>query len=73
VIHELGLKKCRNSRIGIGAIKKGISGGEVKRLSFASELLDNPPLLFCDEPTTGLDSSSKFLMIDFRILSSHYF
>lgn len=31
-------------------------GGEAKRLSFASELLTNPPLLFFDEPTTGLDS-----------------
>ncbi|KAI6171456.1 ABC transporter domain-containing protein [Aphelenchoides bicaudatus] len=57
IIHELGLRKCRNSRIGISGVKKGISGGELKRLSFASELLDNPPLLFCDEPTTGLDSS----------------
>lgn len=33
-----------------------ILGGEAKRLLFASELLNNPPLLFCDEPTTGLDS-----------------
>lgn len=57
VINELGLRKCQNSQIGVNGIKKGISGGETKRLSFASELLDNPPLLFCDEPTTGLDSS----------------
>jgi energy-coupling factor transporter ATP-binding protein EcfA2 len=38
-------------------MKKSISGGEMKRLLFASELLDNPALLFADEPTTGLDSS----------------
>lgn len=57
VIAELGLTKCADSLIGEPerAIK-GISGGEKKRLAFATEILTNPQLIFCDEPTSGLDS-----------------
>ncbi|VDM39299.1 unnamed protein product [Toxocara canis] len=56
VMTQLGLLKCQNTLIGAPGIRKGISGGEAKRLTFASELLNNPAILFCDEPTTGLDS-----------------
>ncbi|GFR98224.1 ATP-binding cassette sub-family G member [Elysia marginata] len=57
VIQEMGLSKCATSRIGTpGGARKGISGGERKRLSFASEALTNPPIFFCDEPTSGLDT-----------------
>ncbi len=56
VLDETGLRKCADTFIGIPGKTKGISGGEMKRLSFASEVLTNPPILFCDEPTSGLDS-----------------
>ncbi|XP_059620007.1 protein white [Phlebotomus argentipes] len=56
VISELSLIKCQNTVIGIPGRIKGLSGGEKKRLSFASEALMDPPLLLCDEPTSGLDS-----------------
>ncbi|XP_067022118.1 protein white-like [Acropora muricata] len=56
VMLELGLNKCADTVIGIPGRLRGISGGEKKRLSFASEVLTNPPLLFADEPTSGLDS-----------------
>ena len=54
-IDELGLGKCAATQIGeIGA---GISGGERKRLSFATEMLVDPSVFLSDEPTSGLDSS----------------
>ncbi|CAL8086724.1 unnamed protein product [Orchesella dallaii] len=55
VIAEMGLTCCADTVIGIPGRLKGISGGQQKRLSVASEVLTDPQLLICDEPTTGLD------------------
>ena len=38
VIKELGLTKCQDNIIGNPGCIKGISGGEMRRLSFASEV-----------------------------------
>jgi len=56
VMQEMSLHKCADVLIGVPGRVKGISGGEKKRLAFASEMLTNPPLFFLDEPTSGLDS-----------------
>nr|XP_024219409.1 protein scarlet [Halyomorpha halys] len=44
-------------------MKTELSGGERKRLSFATACLSNPALLFCDEPTSGLDSLNAIRII----------
>lgn len=55
LIRRLGLTKAADSVVG-DKKKRGLSGGEKKRLSIGAELIAEPVLLFTDEPTTGLDS-----------------
>ncbi len=43
-------------------VSKGYSGGMRRRLDLASSLVARPPILFLDEPTTGLDPRSRLAM-----------
>ena len=62
-MRELGLVKVAHSRIG-DAFTRGLSGGEKRRVSIATELLTSPGLMFLDEPTTGLDSTNAAKVVD---------
>ncbi|CAF4219034.1 unnamed protein product, partial [Rotaria sp. Silwood2] len=55
VMLALGISHVKNVIVGT-VLKKGISGGERKRLCVGMQLLNRPQLLFLDEPTSGLDS-----------------
>ncbi|GAX85216.1 hypothetical protein CEUSTIGMA_g12636.t1 [Chlamydomonas eustigma] len=55
VLSQMGLLHASNTIVGT-PLKKGISGGERKRLCVAIELLMKSQLIFLDEPTSGLDS-----------------
>jgi len=52
IITTLGMSKFLDTRISF------LSGGERKKIALAVQLLNDPPILFCDEITTGLDSYS---------------
>ncbi|WVQ77432.1 hypothetical protein IAR50_007118 [Cryptococcus sp. DSM 104548] len=56
VLRMLGLKDCADLPVG-GALLKGISGGEKRRLSLAVQMINDPAVLVVDEPTSGLDAS----------------
>lgn len=60
---ELGLTDAADVVVG-GPFRKGISGGEKRRLSIGCTLVQMPSVLVLDEPTTGLDSFTAFQILE---------
>ncbi|TPX35823.1 hypothetical protein SeMB42_g07140 [Synchytrium endobioticum] len=63
VINQMRLGDCKDTVIG-DSVKRGISGGERKRVHIGMELMTSPMCMFFDEPTTGLDSFNAYHVID---------
>ena len=56
LLEEFGLTEAANRSL------KNFSGGMRRRLDLAASLIAQPPLIFLDEPTTGLDPRTRAQM-----------
>lgn len=58
LLRAFGLQYQADTLIGT-PLRKGVSGGQKRRVSVASQLVAGPRILFLDEPTSGLDSAAS--------------
>lgn len=54
----MDLKKFENILAGT------LSGGNKRKLSVAIAMMGNPPIIFLDEPSTGMDPGARRFMWD---------
>ncbi len=62
VLQQLDLESVGDTVVG-DEVRRGMSGGQRKRLNVAMELLSEPSVLLLDEPTSGLDARSAMQLI----------
>lgn len=53
LLEELQLQQLKSQRLG------SLSGGQLRRVTFAVALIGQPDLLFLDEPTVGMDATAR--------------
>jgi len=55
ILDKLGISSIKHTRIGdvTGNKARGISGGEMRRVTIGLELIADPDVLLLDEPTSG--------------------
>ncbi|XP_027120796.2 ABC transporter G family member STR-like [Coffea arabica] len=63
LLDQLGLTSTAHTYIGDEG-RRGVSGGERRRVSIGIDIIHKPSLLFLDEPTSGLDSTSAFSVVE---------
>ncbi|MBP1157379.1 ABC-2 type transport system ATP-binding protein [Paenibacillus sp. PvR052] len=76
LLEDMILQEKRNDRV------KNLSGGQKQRLAIALALVNDPQVVFLDEPTTGLDPQARRTLWDIVlrlkdqgktiVLSTHY-
>ncbi|CAK9041564.1 unnamed protein product [Durusdinium trenchii] len=62
LLDDLHLQDSSNVITG-GPLRKGLSGGQQKRVAVGVELISNPQMIFLDEPISGLDSYNAFTLM----------
>lgn len=72
VLSELRILGIKDRVIG-SDFKRGISGGEKRRVSIACEMVTSPSILFLDEPTSGLDAYNARNVIECLVKLSRDF
>eukprot|EP01156_Anaeramoeba_ignava_P005935 Anaeramoba_ignava/a347346_273.p1 GENE.a347346_273~~a347346_273.p1 ORF type:complete len:732 (+),score=261.06 a347346_273:31-2226(+) len=63
ILKSLQIEHCADIVVGSPetGIKRGISGGEMKRVNIGMGLVTNPSVILVDEPTSGLDAQTAYL------------
>lgn len=62
VLEQLRMTHRADARIG-DENKRGLSGGEKKRVAIGCQLVADPSIIFLDEPTSGLDAYNSLMVM----------